>query len=56
MLIEPPTLQLAHPWQQQQQPVTAPAPTEWPQSLVVNSEHRKLVADAAAAGEGTAIE
>ena len=53
---EPPILQLPPPWQQQQQPVTAPAPELTPQELVEKSAHARFVGVCAAAKEGTAIE
>jgi hypothetical protein len=59
-LVDAPTLQaedrLLEAWQQQQQPLIAPAPWLLPQESVENSSHAKFVGEAAAAGEGTASE
>lgn len=54
--IEPPTLQFPPPWQQQQQPGTAPAPALTPQAEVENSAHAKFVGENAATAVGTPIE
>lgn len=56
VLVAPPTLQLPPPWQQQQQPETAPAPELVPQLSVEKSAHARFVGVAAAAGAGTATE
>ena len=56
VLTDPPTLQSPPPWQQQQQPETAPAPELTPQELVEKSAHERFVGVCVAIAEGTAIE